>query len=101
MPSFVYHIIAKEKKVYKESKTQFTLLFFFSTLLNKYIISTTKKLQKMKFTLATISAALMAVSTVSGAAIINKRASDPQTMNETLSQYPNTTDIGALNGTCK
>lgn len=55
----------------------------------------------MKFTLATISAALMAVSTVSGAAIINKRASDPQTMNETLSQYPNTTDIGALNGTCK
>jgi hypothetical protein len=52
----------------------------------------------MKFTLASISAALMAVSTVSGAAILKR---DTAAQNETLSQYPNTTDIGALNGTCK
>jgi hypothetical protein len=53
----------------------------------------------MKFTLASISTALMSVSIVSGAAIIQRDAASDQ--NETMSQFPNTTDIGSLNGTCK
>lgn len=47
----------------------------------------------MKFTLATISAALLAVSSVSGA-VINKRQDPNQAQPQPL-------DIGALNGTCK
>ncbi|KAG2194233.1 hypothetical protein INT47_005701 [Mucor saturninus] len=49
----------------------------------------------MKFTIASISAALLAVSTVSGASI--KRQEAPQ--DQTASQYPANIDLGSLNGT--
>lgn len=52
----------------------------------------------MKFTLASISAALLAVSTVSGAIIKRDEATE---QNQTVSQYPTAADIGSLNGTCK
>lgn len=49
----------------------------------------------MKFSLAAISTAILAVSSVSGALIKRDEASDQ----EIISQYPNATDIGGLNGT--
>lgn len=52
----------------------------------------------MKFTLTGVSAAL-ALSSIASAYIIPRDVTPEQ--NETLSQYPNTTDFGSLNGTCK
>lgn len=51
----------------------------------------------MKFSLAAISTAILAVSSVSGALIKRDDAADQQI----VAQYPNATDIGGLNGTCK
>ena len=57
----------------------------------------------MKFLVTQFTAALFAISSISGAAIIARDdlPATPQTQNETVSQYPNSTDIGVLNGTCR
>jgi hypothetical protein len=57
----------------------------------------------MKFLVTQFTAALFAISSISGAAIIARDdlSATPQTQNETVSQYPNSTDIGVLNGTCR
>lgn len=52
----------------------------------------------MKFTLASISTAILAATAVSGAIVKRQDAAE---QNQTVAQYPNATDIGALNGTCK
>jgi hypothetical protein len=55
----------------------------------------------MKFLATQFTAALFAISSISSAAIIARDdlSATPQTQNETVSQYPNSTDIGVLNGT--
>ena len=57
----------------------------------------------MKFLVTQFTAALFAISSISGAAIIARDdlSATPQAQNETVSQYPNSTDIGVLNGTCR
>lgn len=89
---FNYIIVIKNRYIKGSFNNSFQLLFF-----------TTTNILNMKFTLASISAALLAVSTVSGASIKRQDASQNETasQDQITSQYSSAIDIGSLNGTCK